>query len=447
MPDQKIVDYIVSQLNLHVDKNKIRNDLLMNGSLPSEIDAAFSSLNTNPIIPPYPPTGSAPASSLTNPTPVITEQSGGSILKKIIVIVIIIILLGAISVGAYFGYNYFKGGQLTFGEAVMNTFESFSAGKITSGEISFVANFTAKDVGKNYSSLATDANSKQLMNSLQDVALNFTYSGIINKTTDGKVETSGDLSASIRNPTGGSLGMLSPQEATLKYKTFSDNIYVSVEKIPSITSMMIPQNIDVTKYLNQWFSIPTALTNQYSQAYTGSLSTSTLTANDKTEIKDLMDNSGAFIVTDKKAEKTDKGTAVTALYIKVDWDKLGDQIIKLNQESSLKKGVTFSKSSELEMKANIEKIKELPVSNAVFKVLIGNDGYVHGWTLSGDLLDKTNNKTGSFNVSYATDNLNKGFVIDRPANARSFMEVMTEINSLMNTSSAGKGSPRTVIKK
>jgi len=108
MPDQKIVEYIKSQLGAGFDINKIRNDLLMNGNLPSEVDLAFSSLNNN--------TPNLNTPTPVNPTPTLTEQpikNKGSLLKKILVTIVVLILTGGISVGAYFSYSYYKDNQIT----------------------------------------------------------------------------------------------------------------------------------------------------------------------------------------------------------------------------------------------------------------------------------------------------------------------------------------------
>lgn len=445
MPDQKIVEYIKSQLGLGADRNKIKNDLLLNGWLPSEIDLAFNSLNTTP------PNQNSPTSEPTtatnpnlinsmpaNPAPIsMVQQPNSSILKKILVTVVVLILIGGISVGAYFGYNNYKNSQITLGGAVINTLEAFSTGKITSGEFSVTVDVTAKDVGQNYSDVITDTTSEQIASQLGDVAFNLIYSGVVNKITDGKFETSGNLSASVKNSNGGSLETFDPQELGLKYKVFSDNIYLNIQSIPSLASMIIPANIDITKYLNQWFSIPTAITSQYSEAYTGSIRTTTMMTDEiKSGINDLFDKSGAFSVIDQKAEKTDKGTTVTALYIKIDWDKLGDEIIKINKEISAKNNFSFSESQELEIKANMVKAKELLVSDTLLKVLVGNDGYIHSYVSSGNLVDKDSKQIGSYKIDASADNFNQSFTIDRPVDARSFTEVVTEINSSMGSHTA-----------
>ncbi len=443
MPDQKLVEYIKSQLSLGADNNSIRNSLMANGSLPSEIDLAFNSLNTvtpppvHPVIPPYPPVNSA-STSVSNELP-----TKSPIYKKVLISVVAVLLVAGVSVGAYFGYNYLKGTPITLGGAVVNTLEAFSAGKITSGEFSLTAGVTIKDVGKNYSDLAPEA--KQVTSQLSDVAINLVYSGIVNKTAGGKYETSGDLSASIKNPTGGSLGMFGPQEAALKYKTFSDNIYLNIQKIPTITAFVVPPSVDLTKYLNQWFSMPSNFAEQTSSAFmdgftangTRNMSTTSLAVTDeiKGEIVSFLDESGAFQITERKPEKTEKGTAVTALYLKIDWDKAGDAIVKLNKEKGGKNGIApFTKADELQVRASIEKAKELPINNSVIKILVGSDGYIHGYAFTGDLMDQVNkqNKIGNYNVSFVADNLNKTFVIDRPTDARDFNSVMAEIDSLMN---------------
>ena len=444
MPDQKIVDYISSSLVAGFDRNKIRNDLLLNGSLPSEIDLAFNSLNLNPqsvnipkpVVPPYSPANSVPVFT--------AETSKSSVFKKVLITVTVFVLIGGISTSAYFGYNYYKSSQITLGGAVLNTIEALTDNKIKSGEFSLIAEITAKDVGKNYSDLATDPTSKQITDQLQNVAVNLTYSGIVNKISDDKFETSGDLSASIKNPDGGSLGMFGSQEVALKYKTFSDNIYLNVQKIPSLASMIIPANIDTAKYLNQWFSMPTAMTTEYSKSYTDAMGTTTIPDYVKKQIMSIFDESGAFTVVDKKAEKTDKGTAVTAFYLKIDWDKLGDEIIRLSKEDDK---TAFTKSQEIEIRANIEKFKELPVNNSVLKIFVGADGYVHGYVSTGDLLDKTNKQIGSYKLSFVADSFNQSFTIDRPANARSLTEAVAEIMSLMNTTSGmASQSPITTTK-
>ena len=238
--------------------------------------------------------------------------------------------------------------------------------------------------------------------------------------------------------------MFGSQEVALKYKTFSDNIYLNVQKIPSLASMIIPANIDTAKYLNQWFSMPTAMTTEYSKSYTDAMGTTTIPDYVKKQIMSIFDESGAFTVVDKKAEKTDKGTAVTAFYLKIDWDKLGDEIIRLSKEDDK---TAFTKSQEIEIRANIEKFKELPVNNSVLKIFVGADGYVHGYVSTGDLLDKTNKQIGSYKLSFVADSFNQSFTIDRPANARSLTEAVAEIMSLMNTTSGmASQSPITTTK-
>jgi hypothetical protein len=442
------VNYINSQLAAGFDVNKIRNDLMANGSLPSEIDLAFSSLNgapavspqnpipvaqnasmstqniPNPVIPPYTPM---------NQAPVFTEQpAGGSILKKILITVVVLIVVGGISAGAYFGYPYLIGSKVTLSGAVINTMEAIQAGKIQSGKFLVNIEAIANDVAKNYGGLAPSEASKQMISQFQDVAFKFAFSGTINKTTDGNYETEGDLSASVKNPTGGSLGMFGPQEFAAKYKVFSDNTYVNVQSLPSITAMMIPPTINVSKYLNQWFSAPTDMTKQYSEGYTSDISSTTISTEVKNKIIDFIDNSGVITVIDTKSEKTTGGTAVTAMHLKLDLDKLGDELIKQGKADAAKNGFTYQNSSELEIRANIEKMKEISVINEVIKVLVGNDGYIHGYVVSGDSMDKVNNKIGSFKLDFSVDNFNESFQIDRPADARDIQEVMMEINTLMN---------------
>jgi len=442
---EQLVSFIKEQLGQGTNIDTIKNLVKVQGWTDTDIDMAVAQANTEIAIniqsqnAPTPAFTGQPASSLVNPNPVImNEQPSRSIFKKVILTVGILILVGAISVGAYFGYTYFKSSKVTLGAAVINTLEAFSKGQITSGEYSMVTEITAKDVSKNYSDISADA--KEITSQLQDVSASFAYSGIVNKTTDNNIETSGDLSISIKNPNGGSLGMFGSQEMAVKYKTFSDNVYVNVEKIPSIASMFIPTTIDITKYLNQWFSMPSSMAKQTSGSFTESLtnggpeiSTTTITAaNVKKQIISLFDESGAFTVIDQKTEKTEKGTVVNAMYIKIDWDKLGEEIIKISQQAAEENGTTFTKSSELEIKTNIEKMKEIPITNSVIKVLVGDDGYLHGYVSTGDLMDKDNSKIGNYKISVVVDNLNKSFVIEKPANARDFTEVMMEINTLMN---------------
>jgi hypothetical protein len=382
----------------------------------------------NPIIPPYPPADSTPIS--------VEQPQNNSVFKKIIIVVVILILAGVISVGAYFGYGYYQGSQVSISGAVINTLEAFSTGKIQSGEFSLVVEVTAKDVGKNYADLATGTAS-QVTSQLQDVAFNLSYSGLINKTVDNEFETSGDFSASIKNPTGGTLGMLNSQEMVIKYKTFSDNIYLNVQKLPSLVSLVVPPTIDTTKYLNNWYFVPQQMTTDaFVQGFTDNgtrnMATTTLTNDDKNRVKEILEDSGAFTIIDKKSEKTSKGTEVTAFYLKVDWDKLGDEIIKISREEAKKNNTTYLKSQELELRTNIEKFKEMPVTNSVIKILVGRDGYIHGYSSAGDLADKESKQIGSFKISLNLDSFNQKFVIERPADARSLVEMIAEINMLMN---------------
>jgi hypothetical protein len=72
------------------------------------------------------------------------------------------------------------------------------------------------------------------------------------------------------------------------------------------------------------------------------------------------------------------------------------------------------------------------IKNQIIKVLVGNDGYIHGYILSGDKLNKDNVAVGSFKLDFSADNFNESFQIDRPAGARDIQEVMMEINTLMS---------------
>ena len=429
---EQLISFIKEQINHGVNIETIKSTVKIQGWTDDDINTAISQAQNemsavgNAPVAPQAPYGSAPVEQ-------VVQAVGRTITSKIITTVVTLLVLGGVSGGAYVGYNYYKGSQISLGKAVINSIKAFSDNKIKSGEFSMVAEVTAKDVGKNYSDLATDPAAKQITDQLQNVAVNLTYSGIVNRTNDNKFEMSGDLSASIKNPDGGSLGMFGSQEVALKYKTFSDNIYLNVQKIPSLTSMIIPANIDTTKYLNQWFFMPTTMTTEYSKSYTDAVGTTTIPDYVKKQIISIFDESGAFTVVDKKSEKTDKGTAVTAFYLKIDWDKLGDEMIRLSKENSK---TDFTKSQELEMRANIEKFKELLVTNSILKVFVGTDGYVHGYVSTGDLMDKTNKQIGSYKLSFVADSFNQSFTIDRPANARDINEVMTEINSLMNTSSS-----------
>jgi len=439
---EQLVSFIKEQLGQGLNAEAIKKLVKAQGWLDTDIEQAFAQamneLAGMTSVPNVPSPAVAASPVYANSIPTMTIQpAGGSVIGKILTVVVALILIGAASAGAYFGYNYYQGTQTSLSGAIINTINALVAGKIKSGEVSLIAAVTVKEVGSNYSDLATDDQSKQVVSQLEDVAFNFNYSGIINQTNDGKFETSGDLSASVKNPNGGNLGMFGSQELGLKYKTFSDNIYLNIQKLPAITAMLLPPTIDTTKYLNQWFSVPIAVADQYSQAYTGNVNAST-TEEVKNQIINIFDKSDAFTVTDKKSEKTDKGTAVTAMYLKVDLDKLGSEIIRLNKIESEKSGITFTNSQELEMRTNIEKIKELPIANGVVKVLVGADGYVYGYVLSGDLMDKNNKLIGNYNNSFTVDNINQSFTIDKPANARSLNEVMMEIDSLMNSSTKVK---------
>jgi hypothetical protein len=428
MPDQKIVDYIMGQLNAGVDKNKIRSDLMANGSLPSEIDLAFNFVNSQNINTPVSNPGAVSSAS-----PMMETPSASPASKKVITLVGILVLIGVLSASAYVGYNYYKSSRASISTAILNTLEAFSTGKIKSGEFSIVAELNFKDVSKNYSDLATDPTSSQIVGQFQDVAVKMAYSGVVNKTVDNKVETAGDLNLSIKNPTDGTLGMFGPQELSLQYKMFTDDTYFNVTKLPSISAMIIPANIDTTKYLNQWYFMPSTVSSVYSDAYAGDISTTTITTETKEQLVKLFDTSGAFSVVDQKAEQTDKGTAVTAMYIKIDWDKLGAEIIRINQENDKKNGITHLASSDLDIKTNIEKIKELMNTSAVLKLLVGNDGYLYGYVATGDFMDKTGQLIGNYKMGLTGDSYNKTFTIEKPTNAKNFNEVMLEVNKLMST--------------
>ena len=103
MPDQKIVEYIKGQLSLGLDRNKIRTDLMMAGSLPSEIDLAFSSLSTNPqSVPPVAQNIPVPPVSATPVTPSQPVKKKSSALSVILIILVLILVI----LGGYFGFNY-----------------------------------------------------------------------------------------------------------------------------------------------------------------------------------------------------------------------------------------------------------------------------------------------------------------------------------------------------
>jgi hypothetical protein len=269
--------------------------------------------------------------------------------SKTLMVVIVLVLVGAISAGAYFGIFTPKN-KVTLGQAVVNTLTDVAGDKINSGAVSGSFKFTAKDVDKNYSDLATDPTSRQVVSQIKDISVNLKYAGIFNKNSKGEPETSGNLSLSIKNPNGGTIGMFPAQDMNLEYKVFTDTIYLNVKTLPSLASMMLPPTVDTSKYLNQWFSSPNV-----SPEITA---TTTMTVEMKKIILDLFDNSGAFKVVDQKAEKTEGGTSVTALYIEIDLDKFGDAIIRLGKD--LDKGVALSKAEEMEIRTNIEKFKELP---------------------------------------------------------------------------------------
>lgn len=449
MPDQKVVEYIKGQLASGFDRNKIRNDLLSQGSLPSEIDLAFNSLD-NPnlnasaqgIIPPA-QNMATPYSPLGSTSTTTVVSTGSSVLKKVITTVVVLAVIGGISAAAYVSVKYFGGSKVTIGQAITKTMDAFQAGKINSGEFSVNVEVTAKDVGKNYASFAPDAASQQIVSQLQDVALSLTYSGVVNKNTDGKYETSGDISASVKNPSGGSLGMFGSQELGLQYKVFTDAAYLNVQKIPSITSLMIPQNINTTKYLNQWFSIPSDLTKSASESFMdgyissgGPTASLAITDDQKKQIISVLDESGAFVITDRKSEKTEKGTAVTALYVKIDWDKLADAAIKMDKE------ISTTATDESIIRADIKEASS-KFSNISIKFLIGNDGYFYGSTLSCDLVED-GNQIGSYKQNFSVDSYNKSLTIERPASSRNIIEVVTEINALMNSASSA-AAPATKI--
>lgn len=459
-PQEQLVSFIKDQLSQGKSVEFIKDLIKVQGWTDAEIDQSI--FNAQGGLPaPVDPTVSAPVvPSFSNSVPPPSLQSTPqqpaeattlgysapeqqapqvvkkSITKKFVLIIVILLVLAGVSYGGYFGYSYFKKGKLTLSSAVLNTIEATLGNKIKSGEFSVMAEITAKDVGNNYSRLATDPTSQQITGTLEDVSLKLDYSGIINTNESNKVETSGNLSASVKNPNGGSLGMFGSQEFDLEYKVFSDNMYLNIKKIPSIATMIIPQGIDVKKYLNQWFFVPASMAKMAASSVTGGyseeISTSTLPLEAKEYIIEILDGSGAFTILDKKSEEIENGTKVTALYIKVDLDKFGDELIKFNKKMSKEAGVSTLKSNDLEIKTQIEKLKELPVENNVFKIFVGeSDGYIYGFSLTGDLMDMKAVKIGRYNIKSLGYNFNKGSKIEKPENARSLMEVMIEISQAM----------------
>ncbi len=429
MADQNISEYISSQLSQGVDRSTITNYLLTNGSTLAEIDTAFNSLNQSTLTNQSTAAVDSSAESTINSAVETNIVAQNSFFKKLLMAVAVFILLAAVASAGYFGFSYLKGNKVTLGEAVINTFEALSTKSIKSGEISLVAKIIVEDVANNYSDLIEEEPSAQMLGQFQNLTFNLEYSGLVNTSKEGNLESSGNLDLSIKNQSiGEDAGTFPDQELALKHSIFFDGSYINIEKVPSLAIMFLPPTVNIEKYLNQWYSLPATLTDAYSQNLVDDEPTTAMSDEDKAKLISLLNDSGAFTVLNQKSEKTAKGTSVTAMYIKIDWDKLGDEFIKLMKEEG---GDSYAKSDELELRANIEKIKELGVNNSAFKLLVNSSGLIQGFVSTGDLVDDANKNIGNYNIKLEADSLNKGFTIDRPANARPFTDVMNEISGAL----------------
>ncbi len=444
MITQDLLNYIESEITKGTPQDIIKSNLLSNGW--DEKDIAEGMINTQTKINnnvPKPPENKSVINSsfieLSKTQPIIsienhntkTELSNKSTAKKKFLVVSLPILAVVIIVVAYFGYGYYAANQITFGGAVIKTVQAFFSNQIKSGQLSISGEFTSKDVGNNFSDLIPSVDARQTINKINDVSIKLDYSSIIQENADNNIETDGNIAGSLRYSYFGLQSTTSVQEFSLKFKSFADKTYLSVQTLPAITSVLISPDV-VKRYLSSWFYIPKDLIKAYSGPLLNNASNSTIiNQNIKNDLIDLFDKSGAFIVLDKKFEVTGNGMPVNAIYFKIDWDKYSDGLIKITRDISENVNISYQSSYEDMIKNEIQVIKEFSVKNSVFKVLIGSDGYIHGYYSYSDLLDKNNNNIGSLKINVSGDSYNKSFIIDRPKDAKDIKDVFIDISNFL----------------
>ncbi len=445
MITQDLLNYIQGEIRKGTPQDIIKSNLLSNGWDEKDVAEGVLNIQTkiNNDVPKPPENGPVANSSFQKSfiaQPIIsieklnikTEPLNKPIAKKKLFIVLLPILAVVIIVGAYFGYGYYVANQITFGGAVIKTIQAFSSNQIKSGQLSVSGEFTSKDVGNNFSDLIPLVGVQQTVNKINDVSIKLDYSSIIQENSDKNIETDGNIAGSLKYSIVGLQSTTSAQEFSLKYKSFADKTYLSVQTLPAITSSFISPDI-IKRYLSSWFYVSKDIINSYSGPFIDNVSSSTIISeNIKNDIIDFVDKSGAFIVLDKKLEVAGNGALVNAIYFKIDWDKYSDGLIKISKDISENLNINYQSSYEDMIKNEIQAIKEFPVKNSVFKVLIGTDGYIHGYYSYSDLLDKDNNDIGSLKINVIGDNYNKLFVIDRPTDARDIKDIFVDISNLIN---------------
>ncbi len=354
------------------------------------------------------------------PTESINGEPKKSVFWKILISVVVLLVIGGVSVSAYLGYNpfSFKNETIKIGEAIIRTTEDLYSRKIKSIEQSGLITVSVFDLSDDYSkSSNNEGGIDDWISSVRGIDAKLEYNtNIVNEVDDLKLE--GDLTISLTG-NNSSLSMFGPQELKFKYKVFSDFIFINVQTFPNLLSIWT-MGVDTDKYLNKWISFPVQETsNQMTSFYSISTSTFVISENQKGYILDLFDNSEVFKIIKQKSEKTENGTDVSRVSVKVNWVELANLIISLSEKYNLTEKISPEDSAEfLSISNQIEKY----LRNFTLEFIIGNDSYIYGMLSSADIFDDNKKKVGNYKANYKAD-YNKNLTILKPEDSIGFLEL------------------------
>lgn len=319
----------------------------------------------------------------------------------------------------------------TIGEMAVSTLESYKRGYYDSGKFEFSSELLINNMVQNNASIGM---TEILKNSVFRAKGEIAWQGL--RSSD--LEITADFDAKLKEQKAEKLGIFESQKFALSFKSFNDKFYMKIGELPSMLYLATPKIGEMSdQILNHWFSFAKEIADSYSEKYINEF-TNTFgadTENLNEQLIFLLDESGAFEVLDGGNDFVDKLKGVTVMNVKIDFEKLGDAVIELQE----KFGVSdMPESDQLNLMYDIEAIKESPIKEGNIAILIDKNNNFIGIRAEGRINTDEDKNDISLSFQGNVVNLNKKFRIEKPSESRDFTELFIILYGMINPSVVGR---------
>lgn len=472
MINEQLLGYVKQQLSQGVGRETITRNLKSQGWTDADVAEAFNAINPvvapastatptpTPVATPVSPVASSPmqtqaqTAQTTQPTN-FTPPSHKS--RKSLLIVSILVLVGLAGAGAYAYYSYQRG-QITVGQAIVNTIDGIKNSEIKSAEFSARADVK---FGKSDDALGNTNDVVSSLPGVEGTTVSMSLNGIFDATVKDDFKTYGKINLSVELPASedSELALLLGKGALdieLEYYVFADSAYFRLNKIPSIISnyadMLSAQGINLSDYMNTWFVVNETEMDLFKLGFMKGFTESakedgydlgddsfnfTLSDENYQKLKEIIvkyyDLSGALSVTDRKSETLSGDDRVTVLYLAFNKDKY----ISATKESlneltpillDIFPNMDFNEEGIKDLFDNQKEVYDvMDMSN--LKFFVGRDGYYHGQQGSFGIKSQGLIPSISEDIYFNVKNYNKSFNLEKPKDAKNLMTEVTKLKS------------------